>query len=145
MRALERDGVMQPVVDRVEQALSGADHAVLAPLASIVRDYTKEAQDAVAYVAAAPKDVSRLHPRRITRYMSNLVSAALLIERAAEELREKNSARKAAVARLYCSVHLTGSHSLGGIGRDDRLILDGFEPITRYEELDPDRLLTLVA
>jgi hypothetical protein len=109
-----------------------------------VREYATEAQEAVSYVAAAPKDVARLHPRRIARYMANLVSAALLIERAAEELEQKNSARKAAVARLYCSVRL-GSHSLGGIGRDDRLVLDGFEPITRYDTLDPDRLLALVA
>lgn len=144
MRALERDGVMQPVLDRVEKALADADHAVLAPLAASVREYAKEAQEAVAYVAAAPKDVSRLHPRRIARYMANLVSAALLVEQAAGELAQNNSARKAAVARLYCSVRL-GSHSLGGIGRDDRLILDGFEPITRYESLEPDRLLTLVA
>jgi len=144
MRALERDGVMQPLLERVELALSGADHAVLSPLADTIRGYASEAQEAVAYVAGAPKDVARLHPRRIARYMANLVSAALLVEQAATEIREKSSARKAAVARLFCSVRLH-SHSLGGIGRDDRLVLDGFEPITRYEELEPDRLLTLVA
>jgi hypothetical protein len=136
--------VLQPVLDRVEEALVDARHAVLTPLAESVRAYAKETQEAVVYVAAAPKDVARLHPRRIARYMSNLVSAALLVEQAAAELDAKNSARKAAVARLYCSVRL-GSHSLGGVGRDDRLVLDGFEPITRYEELEPDRLLTLVA
>jgi alkylation response protein AidB-like acyl-CoA dehydrogenase len=144
MRALERDGVLKPVLERVERALSGADHALLSPLADVVRRYAGEAQEAVAYVAAAPKDVARLHPRRIARYLANLVSAALLVEQAAGELRDKESARKAAVARLYVSVHLD-THSLGGIGRDDRLVLDGFEPITRYESLEPDRLLSLVA
>jgi acyl-CoA dehydrogenase len=144
MRALERDGVLQPVLDRMEQGLADADHPVLSPLRDVVRTYAAEAKEAVAYVAGAPKDVARLHPRRVARYMTNLVSASLLVEQAASELRERNSARKAAVARLFCSVRL-GSHSLGGIGRDDRLILDGFDAITRYQELEPDRLLTLVA
>ena len=144
MRAIEREGVLQPVLERVEKAVADADHPVLQPVRDTVRNYASDVQEAVAYVAGAPKDVSRLHPRRITRYLANLVSGALLVEQAATELREKNSARKAAVARLYCSVRL-GSHSLGGIGRDDRLVLDGFEAITRYEELEPDRLLTLVA
>jgi hypothetical protein len=129
---------------RVEEALSNADHPVLQPLCATIRSYAIETQEAVAYVAAAPKDVARLHPRRIARYLANLVSSALLVEQAAAELAEHNSARKAAVARLYTSRHLT-THSLGGIGRDDRLVLDGFEAITRYEELDADRLLSLVA
>jgi hypothetical protein len=109
-----------------------------------VRAYADEVREAVSYVTAAPKDVSRLHPRRITRYLSNITSAALLVEQATWELHERGSARKAAIARLYANVHLS-SHSLGGIGRDDRLILDAFDEITRYGELEPDRLLTLVA
>jgi acyl-CoA dehydrogenase len=144
MRAIEREGVLEPVVARVEKALSDADHAVLSSTADTVRTYANEVREAVAYVSGAPKDVSRLHLRRITRYMTNLVSGALLVEQAAEELNSKGSARKAAVARLYANVHLS-SHPLGGVGRDDQLILAGFEAITRYGELEPDRLLSLVA
>lgn len=144
MRAIERDGALEPLLGRVDQALADAHHPVVAGVRDQVNAYTAEVREAVAYVAAAPKDVARLHPRRIARYLANLVSAALLVEQAAWELAERGSARKAAVARLYANVHLT-SHSLGGIGRDDRLVLDGFEAITRYGELEPDRLLTLVA
>jgi hypothetical protein len=144
MRAIEREGVLPPLLERVEDAIADADHPVLDPLRNTIRAYAAETQEAVSYVAAAAKDVARLHPRRIARYLANLASASLLVEQAAWELRERNSARKAAVARLYCSRHLQ-SHSLGGIGRDDRLVLDGFQAITRYEELDADRLLSLVA
>jgi len=128
----------------VERAVADADHAVLSPTRDAINAYAREAQEAIAYVSAAPKDVARLHPRRITRYLANLVSCALLVEQGVWELKERDSARKAAVARLYANVHL-GSHSLGGIGRDDGIILEGFEAITRYDTLEPDRLLSLVA
>jgi hypothetical protein len=144
MRAIEREGVLEPVLARVEKALADADHAAISSTAETVRSYANEIREAVAYVSGAPKDVSRLHLRRITRYMSNVVSGALLVEQAADELKDKGSARKAAVARLYANVHLS-SHPLGGVGRDDQLILEGFDAITRYGELEPDRLLSLVA
>lgn len=144
MRAIEREGVLEPVMERVEEALAGADHPALAPTRDAVRAYAADLREAVGYVAAAPKDVSRLHLRRVTRYMANLVSGALLVEQGSWELGTRNSARKAAVARLYANVHLS-AHPLGGIGRDDQLILEGFEPITRYGQMDPDRLGALVA
>jgi hypothetical protein len=144
VRAVEREGVLPPLLERVERAVTDADHSVLRPARDAVRSYAADVQEAVAYVAAAPKDVARLHPRRIARYLANLVSAALLVEQAVGELATTGSARKAAVAQLYANVHLS-SHPLGGIGRDDQLILEGFESITRYETLDPDRLGALVA
>src|SRR5581483_9607960 len=67
MRAIEREGVLPNVLERVDGALAGADHAVLAPTAQSVANYAKELQEAVNYIAGAPKDVSRLHPRRIAR------------------------------------------------------------------------------
>ncbi len=143
MRAIEREGVLEPVIARVEKALADADHPTLSSTAETVRNYAAEVREAVAYVSGAPKDVSRLHLRRITRYMTNLVSGALLVEQGVEDLK-RGSARKAAVARLYANVHLS-SHPLGGVGRDDQLILEGFDAITRYGELEPDRLLSLVA
>ncbi|MGH2760471.1 MAG: acyl-CoA dehydrogenase family protein [Actinomycetota bacterium] len=144
VRAIEREGALRPVLDRVEHALADADHPVLTGTRDAIRTYQTEVEEAIAYIAAAPKDVARLHPRRITRYLTNLVSAALLTEQGAWELRERGSARKAALARLYTNVHL-GVRRLGGIGEDDQIVLDGFDAITRYGELDPERLGALVA
>src|SRR5207245_2130494 len=132
------------LLERVNKAVSHADHPALAPTRDAINTYAEEAQQAAAYVAAAPKDVSRLHPRRVTRFLANLLSGALLVEQAAWELKTRGSARKAAVARLYANVHMVPT-TLGGIGRDDQIILDGSEAIVGYGELDPDRLLTLVA
>jgi alkylation response protein AidB-like acyl-CoA dehydrogenase len=144
VRGIEREGALQPVLERVERALADADDPVIAGTRDAIRNYQAEVEEAVAYVAAAPKDVARLHPRRITRYVTNLVSAALLAEQGAWELRERGSARKAALARLYTNVHL-GGRRLGGIGQDDQIVLDGFDAITRYGELEPERLGALVA
>lgn len=125
---------------RVERALGdGDDHPLLSPICDAIRSYRTELEAAVAYVAAAPKDVARLHPRRITRSLTNLVSAALLTEQAGAELKDRGSARKAAVAKLYANVHL-GARPLGSIGADDHIVLEGFDAITRYGEPDPDRL-----
>jgi hypothetical protein len=144
VRAIEREGVLKPVLERVERALSDGDHPVLEPVRQSIRSYTAEVEEAVGYVAAAPKDVARLHPRRIARYITNLLSAALLAEQAASELAANGSARKAAIARLYANVHL-GGRRLGGIGQDDQIVLEGFDAITRYGELEPEKLGALVA
>jgi hypothetical protein len=144
VRAIEREGVLTPFLERVDRALADADHPVLASVRDTIRSYAAEVQEAVNYVAAAPKDVARLHPRRIARYMTNLMSAALLAEQAAAELNTKDSARKAALARLYANVHL-GARRLGGIGQDDQIVLEGFDAITRYGVLEPSRLGALVS
>lgn len=144
VRAIEREGALTPLLARVERALADADHPVLAPVRETIGAYSAEAQEAIAYVAGAPKDVARLHPRRITRYLTNLVSAALLTEQGAAELAGEGSARKAALARLYANVHL-GARTLGGIGQNDHIVLEGFDAITRYGQLEPERLGALVA
>jgi hypothetical protein len=144
VRAIEREGVLPPFLERVERALAGAGHPVLVPVADTIRSYATDVQEAIAYVAAAPKDVARLHPRRIARYLANLLSAALLTEQASEELAADGSARKAALARLYVSVHL-GGRAPARIGREDQIVLEGFDAMTRYGELEPDRLGALVA
>src|SRR5207245_1876382 len=66
MRAIEREGVLPNLLDRVSKAVSDADHPALAPTRDAIDAYAEEAQQAVAYVASASKDVSRLHPRRVT-------------------------------------------------------------------------------
>lgn len=144
VRAYEREGALTPLLERVDRALSDADHPALAAARDAVAAYRSELEEAVAYVAAAPKDVARLHPRRIARFSANLVSGALLVEQGAWELATRGSARKAALAKLYANVHL-GARRLGGIGQDDHIVLEGFEAITRYGSLDPDRLSALVA
>lgn len=143
IRAITRDGALEPLLERVDAALGRADHETVAPTRDRVAAFRDEATDAVAHVTGAPKDVANLHARRVTRYLADLTSAALLCEQAAWELSERGSARKAALARLYANVHL-GERPLRGIGQDDRIVLDLFEPITRYGEVAPDRLLAAV-
>src|SRR5205823_3720089 len=82
MRAIEREGILPNVLERVDKAVSGADHPVVASTRETIQQYASEMAEAIEYVAGASKDVARLHPRRITRYMANLVSAALLVEQA---------------------------------------------------------------
>lgn len=143
IRAITRDGALDPLLERVDAALGTAGHETIAPTRDRVAAFRDEAKEAIAYVTGAPKDVSNLHARRVTRYLADLTSAAFLCEQAAWELDERGSARKAALARLYANVHL-GERPLRGIGQDDRIVLDLFEPITRYGEVAPDSLLAAV-
>ena len=144
LRAIEREDALPPLLERVEAAMADADDPAVASTRDEVRAFADEAQEAIAYVAAAPKDVHNLHARRIARYLADLTSAALLVEQAVWELRERGSARKAAVAKLYASVHLS-SRPLRGIGRDDRIVLDLFDEVTRYGQVPADKLVSVVA
>jgi hypothetical protein len=114
---------------------------VLAPATDAVAAYANDVREAIDHVAGAPKDVSRLHARRITRGLANLLSGAFLCEQATWELAERGSARKAALAQLYAGVHL---RPRGLVSRDEAIVLELFDPITRYGEVSPDRLMAAV-
>jgi hypothetical protein len=68
--------------------------------------------------------------------MADVAQAALLIEEATWELAEKNSGRKAIVARHFIATHLD-DQPLRGITSQDRTVLDYFEPIVRYQAVRP--------
>jgi alkylation response protein AidB-like acyl-CoA dehydrogenase len=136
LRAMTKEHAEEALFARIEQAIGGAEHPALADAVSQVGRSVDDVKEAVAYLEQAPQDVRLLHARRLTDFMADVAQAALLVEEATWELAEKNSARKAIVARHFIETHLT-EEPLRGITSNDRTVLDYFEPIVRYQAVRP--------
>jgi hypothetical protein len=136
LRAMTKEHAEEALFARIEQAIGGAEHPALADAVSQVGRSVDDVKEAVAYLQDAPQDVRLLHARRLTDFMADVAQAALLIEEATWELAEKNSGRKAIVARHFIATHLD-DQPLRGITSQDRTVLDYFEPIVRYQAVRP--------
>jgi hypothetical protein len=105
------------------------------PLAA-VRAARDELAEAVSYLRSAPEDLALLQLRRFSYLMADTLEGALLCEEAVWSLGRDGDARKAVVARRFAGRRLA-SQPLRGITDPDRTVIDLFEPIVRYGQIDP--------
>jgi acyl-CoA dehydrogenase len=140
-RAMRSDGGDEAVLRRIDRALEVASGAGAAggvldePMAS-VRTARSEVAEAAAYLRSASEDLALLQLRRFSYLMADTLEGALLCEEAAWSLDRDGDARKAVVARRFVGRKLA-TRSLRGIADPDRTVIDLFEPIVRYGQLDP--------
>ncbi len=134
LRAMTKEHADEALFARIEQALGGAEHPSLSSAASQVGRAVDDVKEAIAWLERAPQDLRLLQARRLANYMADVTQAALLIEEAVWELANKDSARKAIVARRFIETRL-GDRPQRGITSDDRTVLDFFEPIVRYQSV----------
>ncbi len=139
LRAMAKERADEALFGRIERALGGAEHPALASTVTDVGRSLDEVKEAAAYLERAPQEVRLLQARRIAEYMADVTQAALLVEEAAWELANKDSARKAIVARHFASMRL-GAAPVRGIMSEDRTVLDYFEPIVRYQPVPKEAL-----
>ena len=125
----------------MEQALDAAfGHKVLATT--------------VDTVAAALADAARSHrppgrgrrrsgacstARRLAELLADVSEGAFLLEEAAWSLEGTGNARKAVVAHRFANQNLRHARARGLLDTD-RTVLDHFEPLVRYGELEPGDL-----
>jgi alkylation response protein AidB-like acyl-CoA dehydrogenase len=138
LRSMAKEFAHDALLNRVDRALDGVTHEKLAAARELVAQARRDAQEIIAFMARADGDLRQMHARRVTGWLSDLVQGALLLEDAQHALDDKGDARKAAVARLFARDRF-GQSALRGI-TDDRTVLDLFESITRFEQLEPGRL-----
>jgi len=131
---MAKDQAHDALLDRVDRALSGTSHPVLASVKDTIAQARRDAQEIILFLARADNDLRQLHARRVTAWLSDLMQSALLLEQAEEELKRTGSARKAAVVRFFVRSRLQQS-PMAGIG-DDRSAIDLFEAVTRYQPLE---------
>lgn len=141
LRAMAKEHAQDALLDRIESALSVADHSLLAASRDTVAAGVSEAKQAIEFISNAKRDIRQLHARRLTNWLADLTEAALLLEQASLELKETGNARKAAVARVFVDEHLARV-PMRGIS-DDRSILDLFDSIARYAPIEPSELAAL--
>ena len=147
-RAMRSEGAEQAVLRRIDRALEAATagpsaagpSGVLEQPAVAVRAARDELVEAISYVQSAPADLALLQLRRFSHLMADALEGALLCEEAAWSLEQTGDARKAAVARRFAQRRLVG-RPIRGITDPDRTVIDLFEPIVRYGEIEPAAVL----
>jgi alkylation response protein AidB-like acyl-CoA dehydrogenase len=132
LRSMRREQAHDALLGRIDSALAAADHPTLAKERDIVAESLREARGAIDFMLRAQDDVRQLHSRRLTRWLSELTEAALLLEQAASELQASGSTRKATVARLYIQDHIAPATNRGI--SDDRSVLDAYDAVVRWAE-----------
>lgn len=137
MRAMAKERAHEPLLARVDAAIAGATDRVLEPARDAVARARGRLGETLARVAAAPADAAQLAARRLANDMADVAQAALLLDQAAHSLRDRADARKAVVATWFARAHLEprGRWHPGC----ERIALDLFFPVTRYEPITPDR------
>jgi hypothetical protein len=128
------------LLDRLEQSLERATgHKTLAGALDPVAAAVAETRAAVAYLDTAPDEIALLQSRRLAELLADTAQGAFLLEEAAWSLEHSGDARKAAVARRFATHRLAPTPGRG-ITEPDRSVIDLFEPLVRYGEVDESDL-----
>ncbi len=135
VRAMVREGAHDALLARLERALAHASHPILAAPRATATTALGQVREAIGLMLRADGEVRQRHARRLSALLADVAQACLLLEEAERELQEEGSARKAAVAHLFCQERLT-HHPLYGIS-DDLGALHLYEAVVGYAPLEP--------
>ena len=138
LRALERERAHGPALARIDGRLEAVTDDRLADDVEVVRAASHDLGETLAALATADDEYAQRAAKELLQFIFETYTAALLLKRAQSGL-DKGTAREAAVARRFIDRHLR-NRTAGGIADDDRLPLDAFQAIVRFEPLDPERL-----
>jgi hypothetical protein len=135
-RAMRGENAHIALLARVERAIdSAAGVKVLAPTVNTIAASLKDAKTAIAHLEKVDDDLGLLHSRRFAELLADLTEGALLVEHAAWDLERDGNARKAAVARRFCARKLE-IKPVRGLLDDDRSVIDLFEALVRYGQIE---------
>jgi acyl-CoA dehydrogenase len=140
LRALEREQAHEPFMNVMQERLDGIDHPALDELADVVESEYEELTMALGELATADNDYAQLSSKRLAHYIFEVFTAALLLEQAQEKLETEDNARLAVVAERFIDRELR-DRDARGIRSGDRLPLDQFDAIVRFEPVDPETLV----
>jgi len=105
LRVLSGPGAAEMFLTRLER-IEGALPAALAEDAAVLRAARRDCAEALAYLRTRPREGPR-HARRLMDLMADGLSAALLLEEAAADLKTGDK-RKLLIARRYLAAHFGG-------------------------------------
>ena len=149
LRALEREDSHEPFMEVVQERLDAVTHPALEASAEHVESEYHDLLNAFATLATEDGDYAQLSAKRLAHYVFDVFTAALLLEEAQRDLEMggtegEGDGRTALVAQQFVDRYLT-DHEARGITSGDRFVLEGFDPIVRFEPVDPETLVDRVA
>jgi acyl-CoA dehydrogenase len=139
LRVLNREAAHEELFPLVEDSLDAADHPHLDHLAGTVADEFQSMQEAMISLATEDQDYAQHEAKQLADYIFDVVTAALLIERAQDAIDEHNDARKALVAEWFVETRFA-EQDARGITDGEKLPDDHFAEIVRHGSLSPDQL-----
>jgi hypothetical protein len=137
LRAAARDQAHTALLALLDEAVEGAGSPLLAGARASVARARGRLGENFARLAAAGPEVASLRARVLANDAADAVQAALLLGEAQWELDAHASARKAVVAAWFIRTRLE-PHGRWHPGNEG-IVLDLFEPLTRYEPIEAGR------
>ncbi len=139
LRVLNREAAHEELFPLVESSLDAADHPRLDDLAATVADESQSMQEAMISLATEAQDYAQHEAKQLADYIFDVVTAALLIERAQDAIDDRDDARKALVAEWFVETRFV-QQDARGITNGETLPDDHFAEIVRHGSLSPDQL-----
>jgi acyl-CoA dehydrogenase len=156
LRALDREQAHEPFVEAVDEMLSAVTHPALADEVDVVEAEFQDLTTAMATLAGEDREYAELSAKRLSHYIFDVFTAALLLEQAQAGLageHDRQSAgegdagdpdgRMAVVARRFVQTHLEDREARGITG-GDRLPLEYFDAIVNYGSVPPEDIVETV-
>jgi len=139
LRVLNREASHEELFPLVEDCLDAAEHPHLDDLAGTVADEFESMQAAMLSLATEDQDYAQHEAKQLADYIFDVVTAALLIERAQDAIDERDDARKALVAEWFVETRFEKGDARG-ITDGEKLPDDHFAEIVQHGSLSPDQL-----
>ena len=148
LRALERERAHEPFVAAVDEMLSGVTHPALADEVDTVESEFQELTAAMATLAGEDREYAELSAKRLSHYIFDVFTAALLLEQAQaavdgehdQQTTDGPDGRMAVVARRFVQTHLE-HRDARGITDGERLPLEQFDAVVNYAPVPPAELV----
>ncbi len=136
LRALERENAHEPFMQVMQERLDAIEHPALTDHAEIVEREYQQLTQALGELATADGDYAQLSAKRLSNYIFDVFTAALLLDEAQDELADGNG-RLALVAGRFVDRELADNEARG-ITSGDRFPLEEFESVVNFAPVDPE-------
>ena len=148
LRALERENAHEPFMGVMDERLDAVTHPALDETKAVVQEEYEELKKALGTLAGEDPDYAQLSSKRLAHYIFEVFTAAVLLEQAQKDLEgegptEEADGRSAVVARRFVQNYLQYREARG-ITSGDRLPLEHFDAVVRFERVEPDSLVETV-
>lgn len=136
VRAATKEGSDAALIDLIDGWLDSVTDPTLESLRAEIAAARDSLERCFNTVHAGDREYGELHAKRITDYVFDVTSAALLLWEAQWAIDEFNDARKALVARAVVDGSLHDRPDRG-ITTDSMLPIDWFDAISKFESVPP--------
>ncbi|CAI49558.1 acyl-CoA dehydrogenase [Natronomonas pharaonis DSM 2160] len=142
LRAFNREDAHEALVPYLQAKLDAVEHPALEPLAGTVEERFVELQNALASLATEDGDYAQYHAKRLADLVFDVVSGALLLEEAQEQIDADGNGRKALVATRFIETRFEDDEAYG-VTSGERFAMDDetFAAIAKYASVEPETLV----